>query len=110
MGEVMKKVAILFGGNSFEHEVSIKSATSIIDNIDKNKYDITLIYITKDNIWYLFNDDISKINDLSNCNIIKIDNIIDKLNDVDTVFNIIHGNTSEDGKLQGLFDLFNIRI
>lgn len=109
MGEVMKKVAILFGGNSFEHDVSIKSAKSIIDNIDNSKYDITLIYITKDNIWYLFNDNISKINDLSNCNIIKIDNIIEKLNDVDTVFNIIHGNTSEDGKLQGLFDLFNIK-
>ena len=105
----MKKVAILFGGNSYEHEISIKSAKSIVDNVDKNKYDVTLIYITKDNIWYLYNDEISKINNLSNCNIIKINNIIKTLNNFDTIFNIIHGNTSEDGKLQSLFELFNIK-
>lgn len=105
----MKKIAILFGGNSFEHNVSIKSAKSIINNIDKIKYDIIIIGISLDNIWYLYNDKVDKLDNWINQDIKKIDNILALLKTVDVVFNIIHGNTSEDGKLQGLFDLFNIK-
>ena len=43
-----KKVAIIFGGQSTEHEVSLKSATSVINNIDREKFDVVLIGITKE--------------------------------------------------------------
>src|SRR5438445_8434975 len=47
------KVAIIFGGKSAEHEVSLQSAKSIIAAIDKNKYDIQLIGIDKSGKWFL---------------------------------------------------------
>ena len=52
----MKKILIIFGGNSYEHYISCLSAKTIIDNIDKQKYTIEVIGITKDNEWYIFND------------------------------------------------------
>ena len=52
----MKKILILFGGNSYEHLVSCKSAKTIMENIDKKKYDVTLVGITKSNTWYIYND------------------------------------------------------
>lgn len=105
----MKKVVVLFGGNSFEHEISISSAKSILKNIDKSRYEVIPIGIDKNNNWYFYNDDIEKLDNWTSNKIIKIDNIIEYLSNIDVVFNIIHGNTSEDGMLQGLFELFNIK-
>ena len=53
----MKKILILFGGNSFEHNISCKSARTIIENIDKTIFDITTVGIHQHN-WYLFNDNL----------------------------------------------------
>lgn len=91
----MKKVLIIYGGNSYEHDISIKSYKNIIDNIDKSKYIVDSIYITKDNVW--LNDDK------------KIDNIIEFIKGFDVVLPIIHGYGGEDGKLQGMLDLFDIK-
>lgn len=91
----MKKVLIIYGGKSFEHDISIKSYNNIINNIDKNKYIVDSIYITKDNIW-LYNNK-------------EINNIIKFIKKYDIVFPIIHGYSGEDGKLQGLLDIFDIK-
>lgn len=91
----MKKVLLIYGGLSSEHDVSIKSAKSIEKHIDKNKFDLTKLYITKNNEWLVNNK--------------KIDNIIDFLNRFDVVFPITHGKYGEDGKLQGLLDFFNLK-
>ena len=45
-------IGVIFGGKSVEHDMSIISALQAMNNIDTDKYDITPIYITKDNIWY----------------------------------------------------------
>ena len=107
----MKKVLILFGGNSTEHYVSCKSAKSIIENIDKKLFSYEIAGIGFDCEWHKFNDDLDY---LENGNWIKgkvfrIDNIIEYLKCFDVVFPITHGNNGEDGKLQGMLDLFNIR-
>jgi D-alanine-D-alanine ligase len=47
------RVGILFGGKSAEHEVSLQSAKSIVEAIDKNKYDTVLIGIDKSGQWHL---------------------------------------------------------
>ena len=101
----MKNVLLIFGGKSYEHDVSIKSAENIYKYIDKSLFNISTIYITKENNWYIFDNNFEKINivDLK-----KIDNIVDYLKNFDVVINIIHGNTGEDGKMQSLFELFNI--
>lgn len=107
----MKKILILFGGNSTEHYVSCKSAYSILENIDKNLFDVTCVGLDLNNEWYIYKDNISYLNngEWINKNVIKIDNIIKFLKQFDTVFSIIHGNTGEDGKLQSLLELFNIK-
>ena len=46
------KVAVLFGGNSTEHEISIISAIQAIGNINKEKYEVIPVYITKNNEFY----------------------------------------------------------
>lgn len=104
-----KKIVILFGGNTSEHLISCKSAGSILENIDNDKYEVIPVVISKDNIWYYYLDEISLIETWKNAKIKKIDNIIEFLNTIDVVFPIIHGNTGEDGKLQGFFELFNIK-
>jgi len=104
-----KKIVILFGGNSNEHSISCKSARSILENIDKEKYEVIPVVISKENIWYLYQGDYQLTNNWENEKIEKIDNIISFLKSIDVVFPIIHGNGGEDGKLQGLFELFNIK-
>lgn len=116
------KLAILFGGVSSEHDVSCISAKSIFINIDKSKYDITLIGITKEGEWFLFNDDIellpndnwisSKtlkrayiVPDTSVHGILVEDGSIIKL---DCVFPVLHGKNGEDGTVQGLLQLAQI--
>lgn|SRR5574344_945501 len=105
----MKKVLILFGGNSNEHEISCKSCKSILKNIDYNLFDVTTVGITKDNKWYIYKDDIELIDKWTNNNILEIENIITFLKQFDIVLSVIHGNGGEDGKLQGMLDMFNIK-
>jgi len=104
-----KKVVILFGGNTSEHLISCKSAKSILENIDVNKYEVIPVVISKDNNWYLYHGDYSCTETWENEKIIKIENIISFIKNIDVIFPIIHGNTGEDGKLQGLFELFNVK-
>lgn len=91
----MKKVLLIYGGNSTEYEVSIKSAEAIKSNIDTSKYILDSVLITRENEWIFDNN--------------KIDNIINFIKNYDVVFPIIHGENGEDGKLQGMLDLFNIK-
>lgn len=91
----MKKVLLIYGGNSTEHDISIKSADAIKSNIDTSKYILDSVLITKENEWIYNNN--------------KLDNIINFIKNYDVVFPITHGENGEDGKLQGMLDLFNIK-
>lgn len=107
----MKKILIIFGGNSTEHYVSCKSAYSILENIDKKMFDVKSVGINLNNDWFIYEDNIEylKTGDWIDKNVTKINNIIEFLKTFDVVFPIIHGTNGEDGKLQGLLDLFNIK-
>lgn len=105
----MKKILILFGGNSYEHDISCLSAKTILKHIDRSIYNVSVVGIDKTNNWYIFNDNYELLNkDWHQKNITKIDNIISFLKQFDKVFPIIHGSPLENGLLQGLLDLFNI--
>ena len=95
----MIKLGVIYGGKSTENEISCKSAKYILENLDKNKYDIYPIYIDKNGEWYK-----EKLGERS-----KIENIIKYLKELDIVFPILHGLYGEDGTIQGLFELFNIK-
>lgn len=100
---------ILFGGNSFEHEVSCNSVNFIINNIDKNKFDYNVVGIDFDGKWYEVDKNIDINVNWKDKYIKVVNNIIEYLKCFDIVFPMIHGNIGEDGKLQSLFELFNIK-
>lgn len=90
---------------SHEHEISLKSVNLIIDNIEAN---YSLVGIDKDGTWYKVK--CGNVDENWKENIIeKIENVIPFLKKFDLVFPVIHGNSAEDGKLQSLFELFNIK-
>lgn len=98
----MKNILLIFGGTSFEHDVSIRSYKNFYNYIDQNKFNVESIYITKENEWFLIDDvDTLKYDRI-------IDNIIDFIKNFDCVVSMIHGYGGEDGKLQSLFELFDI--
>jgi len=105
----MKKILVLFGGNSFEHNISLRSIKTILENIDKRKYEVTAVGIDMNGNWLLYNDEVSNLDETwTKRNVKKIDNIINFLKGFDKVFPMIHGKTGEDGSIQGMLDLFNI--
>lgn len=116
------RVAILFGGKSVEHEVSIISGLQAYNNIDKDKYDVFPVYISKKNEMYVGDlisnidnfKDIDKvireskkvilINDDGECKFITEHNALFKKREewpVDLVIPVVHGTNEEDGALQG---------
>ena len=106
------KLGVIFGGISTEHDVSIVSGTSVIENLDKNKYEIYHIYINKNGDWYKYTKDIDNIKVLEIgqeiTEIEKIDNIIEHIKKLDAIFPVLHGVGGEDGSIQGLFKMLNI--
>ena len=105
----MKKVLILFGGKSYEHEISCMSVNFVKKYIDTKLFDYELVGIDLDNDWFTV-DKNNKIDKNWKCNIVnKVDNLFQYIKKFDIVFPIIHGNTCEDGKLQSLFELCNVK-
>lgn len=121
-----KTIAIIFGGNSTEYEVSLQSVTSVFENIDYEKYNIVPIGITRAGDWFHFTGDLKKVTD--NTWFTDVDNLypvivsqnrsmkgfmelVDnqyRLIDVDLAFPMLHGKNGEDGTVQGLFELAGI--
>lgn len=107
------KLGIIFGGSSNEHEVSVVSATSIIKNLDKNKYNITPIYMDKENNFYEWLDSVEKIpifkiGELPT-NLKPINNIFEYVKKFDLIFIMIHGKNGEDGILSTILDFLNVK-
>lgn len=104
----MTRLGIIFGGRSGEHEVSLMSSTSAIKAIDKNKFDVVMIGITKDGRWKLFEgepDDVENGRWEALAEEIKISDIKDL---IDFALPILHGPYGEDGTIQGLFEMLDL--
>lgn len=122
-----KKVGILFGGKSSEHEVSLQSAKNIVDAIDKEKYEVVLIGIDKEGGWHVndqshyllhaedpklislnkTNEGVAVVPGSSNNQMLNLSTTT-SLGQLDAVFPILHGTLGEDGSIQGMFRLANI--
>ncbi|GAA0604195.1 D-alanine--D-alanine ligase [Virgibacillus siamensis] len=122
-----KRVGIIFGGKSAEHEVSLQSAKNIVDAIDKDKYDVVLLGIDKQGKWHI-NDESSYLINAENPKLISLNKSNDTvavvpgqdhnqlihsedagmLDQLDVVFPIVHGTLGEDGSLQGMMRLANL--
>lgn len=116
-------VALIFGGQSSEHDISKISASTIIKNLSNQKYTVLPIYITKNGEWKIYDGAIENITspewekyatnaiispDTSHKGIIRI--VGDKIRflPIDVAIPVIHGKGGEDGTIQGLLDLAKI--
>lgn len=94
------KLAVIFGGTSTEHDVSVVSGTSVLKNLDKTKYEILPLYIDREGKWYEYTKDVDKIAVLPIGEEIKelkkVDNIIEVLKAQDVLFPVLHGLNGED--------------
>ena len=123
----MKKlsVCVLFGGMSPEHEVSLRSAESVLNNIDHDKYNVFPVGITKDGDWVLFGSrDYSMLpsgtwrscpeNRRAAISPVRGQGLLSFEGDcvvrerIDVVFPVLHGENGEDGAMQGLLQLAGI--
>lgn len=106
------KLGVIFGGISTEHEVSIISGTSVIKNLNKEKYDITPIYIDQKGNWNFYTKPVNQIEVLSiDDEVSELEAICDLekvLKSFDVIFPVLHGLGGEDGSIQGLLELFNV--
>ncbi len=121
------KVGIIFGGRSGEHEVSYCSANSVMQAIDKNKYTVVPIGITKQGRWISPQETLQALNsgriegensvvllsDPSSKALLNLKRINRENNDysrekLDVIFPILHGPYGEDGTIQGLLELADI--
>ena len=119
------RLALLYGGRSGEHEVSIASATSVMQAIDRDKYDVLPVYLTTEGRWLpgvepalltagahpaasvaLFSSDPQQpgLLPLSSAAAVQPE----QAQPVDVVFPLLHGTYGEDGTVQGLLELANV--
>lgn len=123
-------VMVIFGGKSGEHEISLISATSILKAMDKDKYNIIMVGITKEGIWKLYQGPVDQIEGGNweklvakaeekgfkselcllptgkGHGIVTLSN--GKTQKIDVIFPVLHGPYGEDGTIQGLFEMMDV--
>ena len=114
-----KKIGVIFGGPSPEHDISILTGLQSVSILSK-RYEVSSIYWSKDNKWYLVDNQDESVDFLENKEIFK-KNLELKFNEnpgfyqkrkkieLDVVVNACHGGPGEDGSLQSLLNIFNIK-
>ena len=121
------RLGILFGGRSGEHEVSLLSASSVLNTVDPEKYRVTPIGITLEGDWLVGDDVLKALKDHavenltpaamlpvpSRQKIYSMDSfegneILKVFAELDVIFPVLHGSYGEDGTMQGLFELNNL--
>src|SRR6266487_4172101 len=98
------RVAVLAGGRSSEHEVSLDSARSVLEALDRDLYDVVTVAIGRDGRWELGSGDGSVAETLP----VPAANAPATLGAVDVVLPILHGPFGEDGTVQGLLELAGV--
>lgn len=121
------RIAIVFGGRSAEHEVSLQSARNVIESLDRNKYEPVLISIDKEGRWFL-NEQAIQLMDAGDPKRIRLSDggqevvltpngrassLLDlksreDMGKIDVVFPVLHGPYGEDGTIQGLAKLADL--
>ncbi len=123
-----KRIVVIFGGNSTEYEVSLRSAYSVLENINTDKFDIVPIGISRSGEWYHYTGKKEKIGDntwpedsknlfpvvvsqnRSVKGFLELDADSYHVIKADLVFPVLHGKNGEDGTVQGLFELAGIPV
>ena len=118
MGKI--RVGVLFGGRSCEHEVSVRSARSVLEAIDRDKYELTMIGISKQGHWLMTGDALAVLQagvveergllpvvlEQGGALMSRQGGALDQ--PLDVIFPLLHGPYGEDGTVQGLLELAGI--
>ncbi|HEY0426561.1 MAG TPA: D-alanine--D-alanine ligase family protein [Pyrinomonadaceae bacterium] len=127
------RIGVVFGGRSGEHEISIRSAKTVIEQIDKEKYEVFPIAITKDGSWlnpaeslslfpektqevlsdkieFFPKSTVALLGDTKYKGLTKLEATggEERLSPLDVIFPVLHGTYGEDGTVQGLFEMAGI--
>lgn len=123
------KIGVFFGGKSVEHEIAIITANQAISSLDRDKYEIIPIYISKNGKMYtgekLFDlkeyrdldklvkscEEIVCVNNGNKANILRVNNKMfssNIINTIDVAFPIMHGTNGEDGSIQGFLEILGV--
>ena len=112
MAENHMNVAIIFGGKSVEHSVSINSARNVFEYLDKSVYNLFLFGISRSGVWYFCDDFEKSIEEgeeldlsLSQPGLFKSRNSVYP---IDLAFPLVHGTNGEDGGIQGMLNILEI--
>lgn len=123
-----KNVVLLFGGISGEYEITLKSVTSIFNYINKDKYNVSLVGITREGEWIYCGEDINSVTNDTWMNVHGNENYTVDINmvpqknkevgiyfegndipmKIDVIIPVLHGPYGEDGKIQGLLEISQI--
>jgi len=115
------RIAVLFGGPSGEHDVSCASAASIVRHLDRSRFEVTPVRVTRDGVWVVGKDDPEQA-ELDQAALVKMtapDGVgfdrahslaaaVEALNHVDVAFPAFHGRYGEDGTVQSLLELVGV--
>jgi D-alanine-D-alanine ligase len=121
------RVGILFGGRSGEHEISLRSARSVLAALDPQKYDVTQIGITHEGVWLVGENVLEALvsgrtkdltpaailpvptrNELYKFRLSPVGEVFELITALDVVFPLLHGTFGEDGTIQGLFEMADL--
>lgn len=109
------RLAVVYGGRSSEHEVSCRSAASIIKNLDSEKYEIMPVAITKSGNWLLNNTNLLLRHDhqqlavtVQSSQPLVLEADPTQTRPFDIIFPVLHGTLGEDGTIQGLFEMMDV--
>jgi D-alanine-D-alanine ligase len=121
------KIAILFGGRSGEHEISLVSAQSVLSVLDPAKYEVFQVGITHEGAWLTGENardllEKGETKGLTPCTLLPDPSkpglyalrftdhgtVLEKLTDIDVIFPVLHGTYGEDGTLQGLLEMADL--
>lgn len=124
----MKKIAVIFGGCSPEYEVSLQSGYAVLSQINRSRFQVIPVGITRKGDWYWYRGDPGKIpkdlwqRDLANLcpvevsvsrsrrGLLELEDGKIRLLPIDMAFPVLHGKNGEDGTIQGLFELAGIPV
>ena len=128
---VRPRVAVVFGGRSEEHSISCATAASVLRTLDRDRYDVVPIGITRDGHWVLVPDDPAALEIRGGrlpevpstgpqvmvplggrdhvLRLVQDDGSTTEIGEVDVVLPLLHGPFGEDGTIQGLMELADIR-
>jgi D-alanine-D-alanine ligase len=99
------RVAVLLGGKSSEHEISLESARSVLEALDPERYEVATVAIQRDGRWELGTGEDGSVAETLP---VPTDKVPATLGEVDVVFPVLHGPFGEDGTVQGLLELAGV--